>query len=382
MSRSLRVRGAAGNTRPDATCGSYPDPLRIGVLAPPWIAVPPPAYGGTEGVIDRLARGLQAAGHEVRLWTTGDATCPVPRGSTFETAAGEPMGLTTTELEHTIAAYEWFTAERCDVVHDHTLAGPLVATGPAPVVTTNHNPFGPPGLAAIYRRISATTRIIAISRHHASVARRLGIPVAHVIHHGVDVDEFAVGDGTGDERGPYLAFVGRMDPTKGVGTAIDVARAAGWRLLIAAKMRDEGEISYYERDVAPRCTDGIDYVGEVGPSDKARLIGGAAALLNPIRWPEPFGLVMLEALAIGTPVITTPCGAAPEIVAHCRTGFVCDDARQMVDAVGSIDRIDRRRCRARARRLFSTGEMVARHVRAYRELLVDDLVAIPLRRRA
>jgi glycosyltransferase involved in cell wall biosynthesis len=138
---------------------------------------------------------------------------------------------------------------------------------------------------------------------------------------------------------------------------------------VAAKMREAAELAFYEDVVAPRCTDGIEYVGEVGGAEKERLIGGAMALLSPIQWPEPFGLVMIEALAAGTPVISTPRGAAPEIIVHGRTGFLCDDTDALVRAVRSVDRIDRRDCRSDVARRFSVDRMVARHVAAYRGLL-------------
>ncbi len=343
--------------------------LRIGLLTPPWVPVPPSGYGGTESVVDRLARGLQDAGHDVRLWTTGDATCPVPRGWAFDVSCRDAMGTAVLELRQAIEGYEWFAEQGCDVVHDHSLVGPLLPHVAMPVVTTNHGPFENAELATIYRHTPATIPIIAISRSQAAMARRLGIRVSHVIHHGIDVDEISVGDGLGDDRGQYLLFLGRMNPGKGVSEAIDIARATDSRLVIASKTSDADELRYFEREIAHRCVDGIEYVGEVGGADKYRLIGGATALLNPIRWPEPFGLVMIEALAAGTPVITTPYGAAPEIVAHGHTGLVCADDAALVDAVRAVERIDRQRCRSDVARRFSTALMVRRHLDAYRQLL-------------
>jgi glycosyltransferase involved in cell wall biosynthesis len=363
--------GSTPSTSPRASDRSRPvdHPLRIGLLAPPWVPVPPPRYGGTESVIDRLARGLQEAGHELRLWTTGDATCPVPRGSTFDVSCRGAMGSTVIELRQVIEGYEWFTEQGCDVVHDHSLVGPLLPHRSLPVITTNHGPFENPELSTIYRNTPAGVPIIAISRSQAAMARWSGIRVSHVIHHGIDVDEIAEGDGKGDDRGPYLLFLGRMSPTKGVADAIDIARATDSRLMIASKVSDPDELRYFEREIAPRCVDGIEYVGEVGGAEKYQLIGGATALLNPIRWPEPFGLVMIEALATGTPVITTPHGAAPEIVVHGKNGLVCADDAALVDAVRAVERIDRRYCRSDVARRFSTALMVRRHVDAYRQLL-------------
>jgi glycosyltransferase involved in cell wall biosynthesis len=335
--------------------------MRIAIIAPPWIPVPPPAYGGTEAVVDRLARGFAAAGHDVLLFTTGDATCPVPRAWVLERAEALRMGMAVPELRHLIHAYE--TVRDYDVVHDHTVVGPLYAERfpRLPVVTTNHGPFNEE-LADIYRAISPRVPIIAIS--HAQAAQADDVPVARVIHHGIDPAAFPVGRGDG----AYCLFLGRMAPEKGARRAALVARQAGVRLLIAAKMREPWEHRYYEEQVQPLLGDDVTYIGEVGGGDKLDLLGGARALLNPIRWPEPFGLVMIEALACGTPVLAFKEGAAPEIVEHGVTGFLCDDVDDMVRAVARLDELDRAACRAAVDRYFSTARMVREHVELFGEL--------------
>jgi glycosyltransferase involved in cell wall biosynthesis len=261
------------------------------------------------------------------------------------------------------------TTEACDVVHDHTLVGPFLAPDPLPVITTNHLPFDDVEMATVYRRLPPTISLVAISHDQAAAGRRAGITVDHVIHHGVDVDEIPEGDGRGDEHGPYLLCLGRMSPDKGVLVAIAIAEAAGARLLIAAKVNEPEERRYFDTEIAPRCGDRIEFLGEVGGPDKCRLLGGAAALLNPIQWPEPFGLVMIESLAAGTPVIATPWGAAPEIVEHGVNGFLGADTDALVDAVRNIEDIDRHRCRLDVARRFGVDLMVRRHVDAYRRLL-------------
>lgn len=355
-------------------------PLRVGIVAPPWLPVPPVGYGGTESMIDGLARGLQVAGHEVRLWTTAESSCPVPRHSTAP-ADREGMGRAVRELRHVIEGYDWLVSEGCQAIHDHTVAGPFVAaagrsTPEVPVVVTNHGPFSDRDLATIFRAAQAHAAIVAISHDQAATGRRHGISVTRVIHHGIDPELYEPGDGQGDDHGPYLLFLGRMNPDKGVEQAIEAARAAGQRLLIAAKMQEPAERAYFDEVIRPRC-DGaqIVYVGEVGGADKVRLLGGASALLNPIRWPEPFGLVMVEALATGTPVITRRCGAAPEIVEHGVTGFVCDDDAQLVDAIGRVDELDRHACRASVQRRFSIERMVNDHVELYRSVIAERAAA-------
>lgn len=346
--------------------------MRIGLLAPPWLPVPPPKYGGTESVIDRLARGFQAAGHDVTLFTTGDASCPVPRRWVVPESTPDEIGSAVVEQFHVAHAYE--ELRHCDVVHDHTIIGPMYADRfpTLPVVTTNHGPFSGE-LLDIYRFIARTVPVIAISNHQASTAA--GVAIAGVIHHGIDVDDFAGPANEGRTatapRDDYLLFLGRMIADKGARTAIDVARAAGVPIKLAAKMREPKERDYFDAQVRPLLGPDVEYVGEVGGSDKIELLRGARALLNPIRWPEPFGLVMIEALASGTPVVSFPEGAAPEIVDHGRTGYLCHDEAAMVAAVGRLDELDPADCRAAAVARFSTERMVDDHLALFTRVLAE-----------
>ena len=336
--------------------------MRIALIAPPWVPVPPPLYGGTEAVVDRLARGFHAAGHDVVLFTTGDSTCPVPRQWLLERAEHLRMGAVVPELRHVIHAYE--AAKGFDIVHDHTMVGPIYAERfpELTVVTTNHGPFNGE-LLDIYRAIAPTVSIIAISQSQASYAAEL--PIARVIHHGIATDEFPMGDGSGG----YFLFLGRMAPDKGARRAALIARQAGVPLLIAAKMREPLEFEYYEEQVRPLLGGDVEYVGEVGGAQKLELLGGARALLNPIRWVEPFGLVMIEALACGSPVLTYNSGAAPEIVDHGVTGYICDDRDEMAEACQRVGDLDRRACRDAVQQRFSTERMVADHLDLFETLL-------------
>lgn len=336
--------------------------MRIGLVAPPWATVPPSGYGGIEAVIDVLARGLHHAGHEVLLYTTGDSTCPVPRASVLDRAEGERIGAVTVELRHVIGAYA--AMEECEVVHDHTMAGPLLADrfSRHSVVTTVHGPFVPE-LWDIYRAAAAQVPLIAISHHQASTAR--GVPIARVIHHGVDVDQFPVGAGDGG----YALFLGRMAPDKGVHIAARVARRAQVPLIIAAKMREAAEHHYFEDRVRPLLGSDVEYVGEVAGRAKLNLLAGAMALLNPVAWAEPFGMVMIEALACGTPVVATPMGSAPEIIEERRTGFLRSDEDAMVGALGRVGSLDRADCRKVVEERFSATRMVADHVELYEEVM-------------
>ena len=342
--------------------------MRIAVIAPPWVPVPPPAYGGTEIVLDGLCQGLTDAGHEVLLYATGDSTCPVRRGFTFEIAPGVNSISPAAELRHVIRAYDAVRDFGADVVHDHTLVGPVYAAQfpDLRVVTTNHGPFNG-DLDVVYRDLAHRVPVVAISHHQASTAR--DIPIAAVIHHGVDLARFPVGSGAGG----YALFLGRMTPEKGVHTAVRTARVTGVPLLIAAKMREQPEHQYFSERVKPLLGGNVEYVGEVGGDHKLQLLRDAACLLNPIAWPEPFGMVMVEALACGTPVVATPCGAAPEIVEEGVTGFLRSDEDALATAIEKVADLDRAACRAAVEERFSHRRMADDHVALYQHVIMRSL---------
>ncbi|MDA8070929.1 MAG: glycosyltransferase family 4 protein [Actinomycetota bacterium] len=337
--------------------------MRIAIISPPWVAVPPPAYGGTENVLDILARALQSAGHDVLLYATGDSRCPVELRYSFDAALGVSVGGTVAELRQVVDAYHAVREWGAEVVHDHTLAGPLYANRfpELAVVTTNHGPFDG-NLGKIYQEVATRVPVIAISHHQASTAR--GVPITAVIHHGVDLDRFPAGTGGGG----YALFLGRMTAEKGVHVAAKVARAAGVPLRIAAKMREVPEREYFEEQVKPLLGGGVEYIGEVGAQEKMDLLAGATCLLNPIAWPEPFGMVMVEALACGTPVVTTPRGAAPEIVDDGVTGLVRAEESALVRALAEVQELDRSACRRAVKERFSASRLASEHVDVYRQV--------------
>jgi glycosyltransferase involved in cell wall biosynthesis len=270
------------------------------------------------------------------------------------------MGLTEVEMGHIVRAYE--AMHDMDVIHDHTLAGPLYRHRPSamPIVTTNHGPFRAQ-LRDIYRMMARDVALIAISHHQASTA---DVPIARVIHHGIDVEAVPVGDGGGG----YACFLGRMNPSKGVREAAIIAHQAGVPLRIAAKMQDRGEREYFECAITPLLDSDVEYLGELNTAEKYELLGGAVALLNPIQWPEPFGLVMIEALSTGTPVIATGCGAAPEIIDDGVTGYLRDDTDGLAAGLRDATNLNRERCRSVALSRFSTQRMVNDHLELFTQL--------------
>jgi len=341
--------------------------VRIGLIAPPWLPVPPPRYGGTEVVVDGLARGLVAAGHEVLLAAPAGSTCPVPLVPDMpEPSVGTSATWSAvTELFHVARAYAALTD--VELVHDHTVAGPFFRYRPAslPVVTTNHGPFSS-RLGDLYRLMGPDVSMVAISHRQAADAGTARI--ARVIHHGIDVAAVPVGNGTGG----YAVFLGRMSPDKGPREAILIAREAGVRLLMAARIQGAEERDYFDNQVAPLLGPGVEFLGELTVAEKYQLLGGAVAFLNPIQWPEPFGLVMIEALATGTPVVGTGSGAAPEIVDDGVTGYLRTRIGELAEALSLAPGLDRNACRRAAELRFSVGRMVADHVSLYQELLQDN----------
>lgn len=332
------------------------------MVAPPWAPVPPPFYGGIEAVVDQLAVGLRRAGHEVVLFTTGDSTCPVPRRSVLPHAEGERIGHVVPELCHVVHAYD--AARGFDLVHDHTMLGPVYSERfpGLPVVTTIHGPLDRQ-LAGLYRRVASRVDLIAISQAQAASAP--GLRISRVIPHGVDAVRFPDGRGAGG----YCAFVGRMCPEKGAHRALEVARRAGVDLVLAGKMRTQAERDYFHAEVEPHLGDRAWYVGEVRHERKLAILANAWCLLFPIRWPEPFGLVMIEALACGTPVLAFPEGAAPEVVEHGRTGFLCQDEAEMAEAIPQVGTIDRRACRRAVESRFSGERMVGEHIDLFQQVV-------------
>jgi glycosyltransferase involved in cell wall biosynthesis len=205
--------------------------------------------------------------------------------------------------------------------------------------------------------------VVAISRDQAQRAPE--VTVDRVIHHGLDPAAYPVGNGDGD----YLLFLGRMTADKGVRQAVLAARLAGRRLLVAAKAREDRERAYFCEQIEPLLDDDVEFIGEVGGEEKLALLGSASALLNPIQWPEPFGLVMIEAMACGTPVIACPNGAAPEIVDDGVTGYLCSGTNELVRAISDTDGLSRQACRDAVNERFSTARMVSDHLALYHDLV-------------
>ena len=330
--------------------------MRVLQVAPPWVAVPPSGYGGTEMVIAELTRALAAQGHEVLLFATGDSDTSHRCGWVYPEALGLRVFRPAAEVYQAVAAREVAISEGVDVIHDHTTAGAALVPD-IPTIFTQHNRFTEES-RPLYRLAQENgARIVAISQSHATEA---SFDVDAVIHHGIDLDLYTQGKGDGG----YALFLGRMSPDKGVHRAVEIARAAGVPLRIAAKMREASEWEYFHEEVEPLLGPDVEFLGEVDFKGKVDLLGNAVAVINPIQWAEPFGMIAIESMACGTPVLTTGFGAAAEIVVDGETGFV-RPVDELADVMAKIESIDRDKCRAHVSAHFSAQRMAKEYLDVY-----------------
>ncbi|BAU47372.1 glycosyl transferase [Sulfurifustis variabilis] len=335
--------------------------MRIAQVAPLYESVPPKTYGGTERVVSYLVEELVRQGHEVTLYASGDSTTSarlepiVPRALRLEPSCIDPLAHHVRMMEKVMQR-----AAEFDVVHFHCdyLHFPLVRLLDVPHVTTLHGRLDIPDLAPLYREFSDMP-VVSIGHH-----QRAPLPFANwvaTVHHGIPDHLYRVHP----KPGKYLAFLGRISPEKRVDRAIEIAARAGMELRIAAKV-DRVDREYFESRIRPLLQERfVRFVGEIGESEKERFLGEAYALLFPIDWPEPFGLVTIEAIACGTPVIAWRRGSVPEILRDGETGYIVDSLEQAVAAVERVSRIDRNRCRRVFEERFSARRMARDYLAVY-----------------
>jgi glycosyltransferase involved in cell wall biosynthesis len=339
--------------------------LRIAMLAPPWIPVPPPGYGGIEYVVALLCDALVDSGHDVELFCAPGSHSRAKARTLLPSPHPESIGMTVFEADHVARALDLIDeaaarGKAFDLIHDHT--GCVVVAFAdrlsLPVVHTVHGPFDDV-MSEFYEVHGRKARLVCISRSQASFAPA-GANVTAVVYNPIDVDAWPVGFNKQD----YLLWLGRFVPEKGPQRAIRVAKATKRRLILAGTVQPRYE-RFFADEIQPHI-DGqtITFVGEVGGARKQRLFADAFAFLMPISWPEPFGMVIVESLAAGTPVIAFAHGAAPEIIEDAKTGFLVRDEEEMVALVDKAGALDPRDCRRGAER-FSPARIAAGYEETY-----------------
>ncbi len=338
--------------------------VRIAMVSPPFVAVPPPAYGGTELVIHALSRALERAGHEVVVFATGDSRASCLRAF-FQQAVWPPHPYA--ELLHCRFAAREIQCGSFDVIHSHSPA--MVAFAPdlrAPLVNTLHHEVLP-ALSRFYRCIPGVLHV-AISARQAELSDP---PVSVVVHHGLDPEMYPVVGPGGDAA----FFLGRLSYSKAPDLAIEAAASAEVPIVVAGKLHETDEFAGWNDTLqAVLAQPHVRWVEEADLAAKRRLFALSRALLVPLRWEEPFGLVMIEAILAGCPVIAFPRGAAPEIVEDGRTGFLVDGVREMAAALRRAARLDRLAIQARGRARFSAARMADQYLSVYRSALAERVL--------
>jgi glycosyltransferase involved in cell wall biosynthesis len=340
--------------------------MKIAQISPLWERVPPFRYGGIELIVHLLTDELVKRGHEVTLFASGDSITKAKLNSVHEQALRlDPKIKEPLIYEHMMLADVYQKAHHFDIIHSHVGYPALgyCSLAKTPTVHTTHGVFTPDN-EKIYRRFSWQP-FISISE--AQREPRLGLNYIHTVYNGIDTNVYSFFPQA--TQPAYLAFVGRISPEKGPVQAIKIARAVGLPLKMAGKI-DIVDRDFYREQVEP-LIDGeqIQYLGEVSHEEKVKLLGGATATVFPINWREPFGLVMIESMATGTPVIAMGLGSVPEVVAHGKTGFVCHSLEKMIEVFPDVIKLDRQTCRDYVVSRFSVESMTDQYERAYEMVL-------------
>ncbi len=339
--------------------------MKIAQVSPLYESVPPKYYGGTERVVSYLTEALVRAGHEVTLFASGDSVT----GANLVPACHRALRLDKNCIDrsaHHVAMYEqiYNRAHEFDIIHNHNdyAVFSLARRSLTPTVTTLHGRLDIPDLNGVYQEF-VDAPLVSISE-----SQRIPFPNVNwqgTVPHGLPENLYTFQE----EEGKYLAFIGRISPEKRVDIAIEIAKRVGIPLKIAAKV-DAVDQEYFETTIEPLLTDPlIEYIGEIGEGEKDVFLGNAYALLFPIDWPEPFGLVMIEAMACGTPVIARHRGSVPEVMEEGVTGFIINEVEEAVEAVKKISTLSRKKCREVFEKRFVDSQMASNYVKIYETLI-------------
>ncbi|MHC1588731.1 MAG: glycosyltransferase family 4 protein [Methermicoccaceae archaeon] len=345
--------------------------MKIAMVAPPWFSVPPERYGGIETVVSVLTEGLVANGHDVDLFTVGNAKTKANVFSVFDHPMREyldalPASFLNTAVSHVIGSYIEISKHSYDIIHDHTwkeglCCGAFIDT---PVMHTVHGRFDDENRRFYSQFVGYSgVHFTTISKFQQSQLPSLSY--AGIVYNAVDIRKFPYVERKED----FFLYLGRFNPEKAPHLACEVAETQGLRLYLAGKINEKDEREYFDSHIKPHLNDKIVYIGEVSEGMKIELLSKSRGVLLPLQWDEPFGLVMIEAMACGTPVITFNRGAAPEIVEDRITGYVATTMDEFISGVENVDKISPKRCRERVEKMFSAASMTAGYERAYANVL-------------
>jgi len=338
--------------------------LHVAMIAPPYFDIPPTAYGGIEAVVADLVDALIDRDHEVTLIGAGRHRTRAQRFlGTYQRQPTDRLGESLPEVVHAAQVSRLLEDLNADVVHDHTLAGPLMAGGRVvPTVVTVHGPAtGEYG--AYYSALGSSVGLVAIS--DAQRATAPGLPWTATVHNAICADTFPFRT----EKDEFALFLGRFHPDKAPHLAVDAARAAKLPIVLAGKCTEPAERAYFAREVKPRLGPDTTMFGVADAAAKRDLLARAACLLFPICWDEPFGLVMIEAMACGTPVVALRRGSAPEVILSGQTGIIVDHPSELADAIGQARRLDPWICRKHVQQNFTIELMAEAYEAVYRRAL-------------
>ncbi len=345
--------------------------MKIAQVAPLWERVPPPTYGGIELVVSHLTDELVRRGHEVTLFASGDSQTLARLEAVYPRAIRLDQQIKDYSVYETLEVSQVYKqAAEFDIIHSHIGIAPLTIAElvKTPTIHTLHNNFK-----------ADTSKVFQLHRKQPYISisnaqRQLDLNYLRTVYNGIDLENYSF-CASPQAQPPYLAFLGRLSPEKGPQHAIAIAKQTGWHLKMAGKI-DAVERQFFETEIAPHI-DGkqIEYLGEVNHEQKVELLGNAALTLFPINWNEPFGLVMIESMATGTPVLGMNIGSVPEVIDHGKSGFICNSYEEMATMIPAALELDRRTCREYVKNNFSVTQMVDGYEAAYQQLLKSRIAS-------
>lgn len=354
--------------------------LRVALIAPPYYDVPPAAYGGIESVVADLADALVDRGHSITIIGAGDQSTRSQFVKVWDRTIEERLGEPFPEVMHALLARQAVErlVDTIDVVHDHSYSGPLnsatYASWGLPTVVTMHGPASDPDLRHFFGTLGKSVHMVAISERQRVLAPELNW--VGTVPNALDISSWPYRE---DKR-PYGLFLGRFCADKGVHHALDAAHEAGMPVVLAGKCSEPSEKAYFAAEVEPRIQPTDVLFGEADAREKRILLAGARCLLFPIQWEEPFGMVMIEAMACGTPVVALRGGSVPEVVIDGVTGIICDHPDQLVQAIQDVELIDSAKCRDHVATKFNAAELARGYEEAYLRAIESVTRTRPSRR--